>query len=241
MILIYGAFADYWNLGHKVTFDGTNRLIIINPGVTTIDVQRDIYSSWKEWMLVDLNVKYFQALRLIGGEPTVDGQFLDSTYFLINGWRIKPQPGSYSLKITGNLFDVDGGDIFVPAEVVTGIPNNININTNTAVVVRKIEGGGITVDNDEVLNKLVEFDQTYFRIENRIIQIEQMFQQPIIAQLEPTQENALYDIQQKIMELWQLHGLDANNSVLVNKDKRVVASIEQTFTPAGNDIIVTRE
>ena len=42
---------DYWTLYHKVTFDGENRLIIINDGELNINVKQDIYSDWKEWAL----------------------------------------------------------------------------------------------------------------------------------------------------------------------------------------------
>ena len=33
----------------KVTFDGPNKLILINHGEVSIDVKEDIYSGWKEW------------------------------------------------------------------------------------------------------------------------------------------------------------------------------------------------
>ena len=53
----------------KVTFDGPNKLIIVNPGIVELDVQVDIYSDWKEWAATGDNLKYPPALRTIGGDP----------------------------------------------------------------------------------------------------------------------------------------------------------------------------
>lgn len=130
---------DYWNLYHKVTFDGVNKLILVNQGITSLNVQTDIYSSWKEWLLLGDNTKYSQALRVVGGDPTIGVEKLDATYFLVNGWRIKPYPGSYDLTITGNLFVDGGGDIKVSADINPLFPNNISINLNTSLIVRRLE------------------------------------------------------------------------------------------------------
>lgn len=136
----------YWNLFHKVTFDGPNRLILINDGVTAIDVKEDIYSAWKEWV-IDLsivdhpeNAAVLQAMTAIGGEPTPTGS-IGSTFFLQNGWKIKPWPGSYRLLISGNLFSADGSNPFVRANIVSGVPNNINITSTTSNIVDQVNAG----------------------------------------------------------------------------------------------------
>ena len=106
----------YWNLFNKVTFDGVNKLIYIVDEVTEIDVKRDIYSAWKEWVLVDghVNAKYLAAIRGTGGDPLGGGTFLDGYFFLINGWKLVPPKDNLSddINITGNLFDEAGGNIF---------------------------------------------------------------------------------------------------------------------------------
>lgn len=243
MSLYYAYFQNYWEQYHKVTFDGINRLIIINQGEEEIDVQRDIYSAWKEWSLVETNAKFPQALEVIGGEPLTVGQSLDATYFLINGWRLKPFAGSYTLNITGNIFEVDGDDIFIPADVVTGIANNININTNRSAIVRRIDGGGSIEDIEEYFD---EQNETLFNIENRIISIQNTNQQilnklsePLEATLAQPDAEKLDEILDKIVELWKIHGLSPD-PLLVNKTKRQVADIEQTFTSSGDDVIVNR-
>lgn len=130
----------YWQLYHKVTFDGPNRLILVNEGVTELNIRTDVYSAWKEWVNILGSTDHLenpgfpQAMSVVGGEPIPTGQ-LGSTFFLENGWKIKPYPGNYRLIITGNLFAVDGSDPFIPADVILTEPNNITINLNTSNLV----------------------------------------------------------------------------------------------------------
>lgn len=136
----------YWNLFHNVTFDGPNKLILINEEVTAIDVKEDIYSAWKEWVnLLGLvehkdNPAYLEAISAIGGEPTPTGQ-IGSTLFLENDWKIKPSPGSYRLIVSGNLFASDGSDPYVDADVIPGEPNNIRIQSNTSNIIDLVNSG----------------------------------------------------------------------------------------------------
>lgn len=244
--LFYG-FWDYWELRHKVTFDGINRLIIINQGVTNLDVQSDIYSAWKEWSLLEVNTKYLQALDTVGGEPTVAGQFLDVTYFLINGWRIKPYSGEYTLNIIGNLFEVDGGQIFVPANKLENIDNNININTNTSVIVRKVEGGGTNGDLSEISDKIDDQSSLLVSIENRTIQIQSTNSQildklsnPIEANISSDQMDKINEILGKVEEIWKINGL-SNEELTVSQSERVVGDIKQIFTKTGESVTINRE
>ena len=96
-----------------VTFDGTNKLIICTAGTTSLDVQEDIYSAWKDWVQTDDNAKYLQALAVIGGDPITETISLGSTYFLENGWKIRPQESSHVLTVSGNLYARDGSSPFV--------------------------------------------------------------------------------------------------------------------------------
>jgi len=265
----YGYF-DYWNLYHKVTFDGINKLIIVNNGVTQLDVKRDVYSSWKEWVFLEQNSQYERALETVGGEPTVAGQFLDVTYFLVNGWKIKPYSGSYTLNIIGNIFDIDGGQIKVDADINPLFPNNISINTNTSVIVRQVSSGGSggSGDNTEVLEELdiisgkldVHTTQlnsqstalsnqstalnnqsaTLVTINNRLISIESILAQPVLAELIPTQTSILLELQEKINELHKIHGLQSATPLVVNKQTRTAGDITQDININGEEVTVTR-
>lgn len=106
---------DLWELRHKVTFDGINKVIIVNDGVTDINVQIDLYSDWKEWALERDHLKFLPAMRSVGGDPTVQGNFLGSTFFTINDWKILI---SDNTNFVGNLFS---DDFPTPFSVETGI------------------------------------------------------------------------------------------------------------------------
>lgn len=99
----------------KWTADWVNRLFILKAGVTELDVQVDLYSDWKEEVKLSDNMKYWPAMRAVGGDPISDTQNLGSTYFLINGWKIRPHEADHELLITGNIFtDPAGESIIVP-------------------------------------------------------------------------------------------------------------------------------
>lgn len=226
---------EYWELNHNVTFDGINKLILINDGVTSLNVQRDIYSSWKEWAKLEQNLKYLPAITTVGGEPTVAGEKLDVTYFLINGWKLKPYPGSYDLTLVGNIFDVNGGSIKVAADVLSPFaPNNITINTNTSVIVRQItpsgSSGGLTpAESASLVN-----------IENTVLSIQSTLASPVTASLISSQEQILTDLQSKIQDIWRLQGLDINIPLTVSPTQRAVGDITQSISVSGNTYTAQR-
>ena len=93
------------------TFDGPNKLFILAPGTVSLDVQ-DLYSRWKEWVALTDNMKYAQALRVVGGDPTVGANSISNYFFLLNGWRVRPQEANHVLTVTGTLLDEEGADPF---------------------------------------------------------------------------------------------------------------------------------
>lgn len=105
MITTLYSYWDYWQLYHKVTFDGVNRQIVVNAGESVIDVQTDIYSSWKEWSMLGDNSKFLSAIRSIGGDPTAIGERAGDIYFLMNGWVVVVP---HSVDIVGTLRHDDG-------------------------------------------------------------------------------------------------------------------------------------
>ena len=95
---------DYWLLFLKVSFDGVTKLITVNSNESVIDVQEDLYSAWKRWIQTRDNLKYIAAMRTVGGDPTVGGEFLGATFFVTNGWRIVL---TNATTIEGNIFSDD--------------------------------------------------------------------------------------------------------------------------------------
>lgn len=240
----YYGFWDYWQLYHKVTFDGVNKLILVNPGETSLDIQSDVYSSWKEWAIQEDNLEYLNPFATVGGEPTIEGQRLDVTYFLINGWKIKPYQGTYDLTLVGNIFDVDGGSIKVPADVNPFLPNNITINTNTSVIVRQVDSNS-SGSSGIVTASLVDNQQAaLFNIENKVVAI-YSGAQPVSASLVSDQLATLNDIQTKLVEVWKLHGLDVSSPLTVTQTTRSFDDIIQSITTTGSgstqQTVITRQ
>jgi hypothetical protein len=146
LVLNYGdwtfweAYAPPNYLGsQKVTFDGPNRLILVNYGETDIDFKEDVYSAWKEWIKDPNhreNAGYAPALSVVGGDPLPGSRQLGSTYFIENGWRMRTWENDHVLTVTGNVFTREGASIFVP----TLQPWTITINLNTSTLVEALTG-----------------------------------------------------------------------------------------------------
>jgi len=115
---------DLWELQHKCTFDGPNKLILLTPGITAYDVKEDFYSDWKEWFLGwdgVIQSMYEQAFRTVGGDELPRSRQLDTIFFLINNWRIKLPQGNNAIYINGNLYTEEGDSAFISAD---GLLNN---------------------------------------------------------------------------------------------------------------------
>lgn len=123
-----------------VTFNGTSRLIeVTNPADTNLDVQRDLYSTWKDWtQLSTVNAGFSPAFRVVGGDPTSSGQNAPIYFFLTNYWRIYINNGE-QVNIELNLYS----DNFAsPAIVAAGA--GVSIKNSDASVVTIVSGSGIT-------------------------------------------------------------------------------------------------
>ena len=130
-----------------ITFDGSNRLMILTTGTVVLDV-RDLYSRWKDWVLAG-NAQYPVAFSPVGGEDIdiAAGTEVPFYCFLINGWRVRPQEASHTLKVTNGILLVDGGgDPFVD----TLSPYTVRINYQQpvqAITVATGGGGGATAQD----------------------------------------------------------------------------------------------
>ncbi len=89
-------------------FDGTNKLIILTTGTLSASAV-DVYSRWKDWVLVSDDSKYLNAFTVVGGDPIGPGQSVAPYIFLntTDGWKIRPQEASHELRIAGNLYSLD--------------------------------------------------------------------------------------------------------------------------------------
>jgi len=132
-----------------VTFDPIAlRIIPINYGSPAVVVlqAREIYSEWKDWLLADpARLGYPPAFTVIGGESFTLTEAAGSTFFLENGWRIRPNEYAHKLQVVGNI---------VAKDVLTGIADqsvfvptlgayNVHTETKVSNLVDQIALGGV--------------------------------------------------------------------------------------------------
>ena len=138
-------------MAEKVTFDGPNKLIVINNGETDLNAQEDIYSAWKRWMTEQesygLSSKYEQAFRTVGGDPITVTQAVSPYYFLLNGWVIRPYEGNHLLTITGNVFVDGGGNPFTPTVGSYNVTINLVTSPQSLTTVVSVSGGTVLTDD----------------------------------------------------------------------------------------------
>ena len=112
-----------------VSFDPINlRIVEIDVGGDNeLDVV-EIYSEWKLWVKQGTNSKHPQAFRFEGGSQISPQRTLGITYFIMNGWKIRPAERNHKLSLIGNLYS-DGGTapVFVPTL------GNYTVNIETQV------------------------------------------------------------------------------------------------------------
>lgn len=127
-------------------FDGNTRIMSLHYGVTSFTVSL-LYSDWKRWTTIDDNAKFLPAFRYVGGDPTIPGQFLGSTYFITNSWKIRPFNGDHTLIVDGNLFTEDQSSPFLPALDPHMVAVQMAFSNLTTTIVADSTGTVITPEN----------------------------------------------------------------------------------------------
>ena len=267
LLTLHPNWWDDWSLYHKVTFDGINRLIIINDDVNTIDVKADIYSDWKEWVQLRDNAKFLPALRVTGGDPTDVGQFSGDIYFLINNWRILVD---HSCKIDGVIYSDNYPSPFVQVTGTQLVTNKVS----SLVSVVSTSGGAIgdVPSTSEIASAVwsnsirtltaaptyngptaVQIRQEIDSNSNRLSSIQSdidSLPDSIRTELTPgltkimTLENkpGVTDAQATMLtELYAIMGLDPTKPLIVNTNSRTAgAGIQQTIATSPTQTVVTR-
>jgi hypothetical protein len=124
-----------------VTFDGVNKLIIMDHGVTDLSV-KNLYSYWKQWMQTGTNSGFAPAFTVVGGDPTTGSNVITPYFFLSNGWKIRPYEGNHTLKVDGILITDDDSDPFVDTigAFRVGIQSIVPIYTESVLLETGVSG-----------------------------------------------------------------------------------------------------
>jgi hypothetical protein len=145
MLTLWPNWWDEWELAHKVSFDGPNKIIYIHPNISSIDIKVDVYSAWKEWVTLHEYSAFLPAFTAVGGDPISGIINLGSTYFLENGWRIKPAEANATITISGNIYVREGGSPYVH----TDGPYNVNILGTVSNLIDTVSISGSTGPTSE--------------------------------------------------------------------------------------------
>jgi hypothetical protein len=131
-----------------VTFDGPNKIIteLAAGSVNSLDLT-EIYSEWKEWVQLSDNAKFLQAFSVVGGDPISGTQNLGSTFFLENGWRIRPAELNHKLIIVGNVFTREAGQ---SAFLATLGAFTVNTETQVSPLVQEVSTAGSIIDAADI-------------------------------------------------------------------------------------------
>lgn len=100
----------------SVSFDGANKIISL-PNTGTYDTEIDLYSDWKEWVIMGDNAKFAPAFDSTGGDDIGAGQEIAPYFFLRTdlGWKIQAPEQDGDVVIQGNLFPrTSGQSMFLP-------------------------------------------------------------------------------------------------------------------------------
>jgi len=138
------------------SFDGTTKVVSLTAGTTSLDAA-DLYSAWKDWVLVGDNAKYLQGMSVVGGDPISSTNSIAPYFFLTNGWRVKPQEAHHQLEVEGALLTDTGDEPFIPT---TGV---YRVLVRHTVPVRAegvfTTGGGGGGDPEEIATEVLDTQQ----------------------------------------------------------------------------------
>lgn len=220
MFYYAGNSYDQYPLNHKVTFDGEKKQIVVNYGVSAIDVKRDIYSDWKEWALLRENTKFAPAIRTIGGDPIAPGLFAGDTYFLTNAWQVVIP---HSVDVTGVLYHDDAITLGLKPYIVLdggGVQSTVSNLVQTVVVTETVIAPGPTATAIATAVRS-ELGPELAKINSQI------------DGLTPSQATML-------SEIYAIYGLDPTKPLVVSDTNRSAGTINQNISSGATSTTIQR-
>lgn len=96
-------------MASKFTYDTTNKLFLLNSGVTSLDAKTEFYSWVKyDWLTTPSLAKFRFPIESIGGQDIGGGVTISPYYSLLYGWRIAPPAADLTLNVIGNIITAEG-------------------------------------------------------------------------------------------------------------------------------------
>jgi hypothetical protein len=117
-----------------IVFNGVAKVITLDDSTTNITV-REIYSRWKDWVLLN-NAQFEEAFRVVGGDNLGGGSVAPTFYFLRTdyGWKIRLPESSIEITLDGNLVSEEAGADMISPPVGAFTPS-LTINRSQVATV----------------------------------------------------------------------------------------------------------
>lgn len=131
--LLWDSWSSEWELQEKVSFNGFDKTITVNSGVTSLDIMADVYSAWVRWTARER--QFSPAIRYTGFD-LIPGGRSGATFFLYNGWKLILD--LRKTKVLGVLFSDDYPTAYYDSETLLALyPAEVSSVVNTV-----FSGGG---------------------------------------------------------------------------------------------------
>lgn len=127
-------------------FDGPNQIIQLEASDGDSVNVIEVYSRWKDWVQAG-NSQYAPAMTNVGGDPITMILFLGSTFFMENGWKIRPRSADHELEVLGNLYSRDGSNPITSPSGTSRVLVTMRVSNLIDTVAT---GGGTGPDEDDI-------------------------------------------------------------------------------------------
>lgn len=209
------AFWSYWGLYQKVTFDGVNKLITVNAGVTSLNLRSELYSAWINWLAIEQNTGFLYAMRY-SGLDVIPGGFTGDIYFLINGWRLIID--LTKVAVNGVLYSEDYPTAYYDVNLTPQYPATVSALVNTVVTYQNVLSGDPTSVAAAVRTNLT----------------------PELAKITAQTDGLTTSQLTMLQSIFELYGLDPTKPLIVTDTSRTAGTISQTINKTANSTTVTR-
>jgi len=229
------------------TFDGPNKLIILDNDQLSI---QEMYSRWIDWLATPHNSKYLIAMRSVGGDSISDIKRLGLTFFMTNGWRIRPMESDQRLIVEGNLYTDPAG--FSPFVSTLGdfnvmIESTVSSLVDTVVVSSSGASSDMISDINAIKSKTdqISFVSGKINAEVDVVSIAAQVRTdltPELTHISTLQNGQGLDSSQATMllEIYRIYGLDPNRPLIVTQNARNVAGISQVIVASDTQTTIAR-
>lgn len=232
IVKLFHHSSELWPLNHKVTFDGVNKYIIVNPDVTSLDIRSDVYTAWVQWLSTPNgdNAPFFFAMRYAGLD-IIPGGFTGDIFFLINGWKLLIDLSKVA--VSGVLFSDNYDTAFYTPSVTSQYPAKVAALVNTVSTIQNIITG-----TPQTIWEYSTRTTTDAAAQATAVRTELSAE---LAKINAQVDGLTVNQETMLLEIYALYGLDPTKPLIVSETQRSAgAGITQTIVTTPTETTVTR-